>query len=145
MLLVSGAQQATKSAARRARRAGIFPASIPIAGRRRLRFDPVYQRVGISANFSPPIPPGEIVTKISTTANRWQFLALVEAGLSRHLRFFVGPVVSVLTGVYGIDKFVNYPVVGTTTLLWTTTPWPFRTKQLRERLRRWNSLSAWGT
>jgi hypothetical protein len=91
-------------------------ASIPIAGRLRLRFDPVYQRVGISANIIPQLnsPPREAVSKTSTTANRWQFPALVEAGLPRHLRFGVGPVVSLLTAVEGIDKFVN-PFLGTTT------------------------------
>jgi hypothetical protein len=94
-------------------------ASIPIAGRLRLRFDPAYQRIGISANIIPPLslPPGEEVTKISTTANRWQFPALVEADLFRHLRFGVGPVVSLLTGAYGIDKFVNYPFLGRTTYI----------------------------
>jgi len=91
-------------------------ASIPIAGRLRLRFDPVYQRVGISANFNPQLnsPPGEVVSKTSTTANRWQLPALVEAGLPRHLRLAVGPVVSLLTDAEGIDKFVN-PFLGTTT------------------------------
>jgi hypothetical protein len=42
---------------------------------------------------------GEVVAKTSTTANRWQLPALVEAGLFRHFRFGVGPVVSLLSGV----------------------------------------------
>lgn len=69
-------------------------ASIPIAWRLRLRFDPIYQRIGISnssytfdyqsAAVNSPI--GEVVSKASITANRWQVTGLIEAGFLRHLR-----------------------------------------------------------
>jgi len=96
-------------------------ASIPIVPRLRLRFDPVYQRVGISATSYFDVyqstvnsPLGEAVGKTSSTANRWQFPALVEAGLLRHFRFGVGPAVSLLTGAEGIAKSVD-PFSGTST------------------------------
>lgn len=75
-------------------------ASIPIAPRLRIRFDPVYQRVGISAasyidvyQYGVNSPLGEAVGKTSSTANRWQFPALVEAEPLRHFRFCMGPAV----------------------------------------------------
>ena len=86
-------------------------ASIPIARRLRLRFDPIYQRIGISnssytfdyqsAAVNSPI--GEVVSKASITANRWQVTGLIEAGFLRHLRFGIGPAVSLLTG-HGTDS-----------------------------------------
>jgi hypothetical protein len=68
-------------------------ASIPIARRLRIRFDPVYQRVGNGASshafeYQSTVnsPLGEVAFETSSTANRWQFPALVEAGLLWHLR-----------------------------------------------------------
>lgn len=97
-------------------------ASIPIAWRLRLRFDPIYQRIGISnssytfdyqsAAVNSPI--GEVVSKASITANRWQVTGLIEAGFLRHLRFGIGPAVSLLTGTEPIAKRVD-PFLGTST------------------------------
>jgi hypothetical protein len=96
-------------------------ASVPIAPRLRLRFDPVYQRVGISATSyideyqsGPNSPLGEAVNKRSSTADRWQFPVLVEAELPRHFRFGVGPAVSLLTGINGVGKVVD-PFTGIST------------------------------
>ena len=96
-------------------------ASTPIARRLRLRFDPVYQRVGISAasyifEYQSTVNSqlGEVVGKISSTANRWQFPAIIEVGLLRHLRFGVGPAVSLLTGTEATAKRVD-PFLGTST------------------------------
>jgi hypothetical protein len=96
-------------------------ASIPIAPRLRVRFDPVYQRVGISATYyydenqyGANSPLGEAVGKMSSTANRWQFPALVEAEPLRHFRFGMGPAVSLLTGTEGMAKLVD-PFSGTST------------------------------
>ena len=95
--------------------------SIPIAPRLRLRFDPVYQRVGISAasyafEYQSTVnsPLGEVVVKTSSTTNRWQFPALVEAELLRHFRFGIGPAVSLLTGTEGMAKRID-PFFGTST------------------------------
>lgn len=78
--------------------------SVPIAPRLRLRFDPTYQRIGLSDSgyeflyeTTANSPLFEEVGKTSATANRWQFPALVEARLLRHLYFGVGPAVSLLT------------------------------------------------
>ena len=86
-------------------------ASIPIAPRLRLRSDPVYQRVGISATsyafeYQSTVnsPLGEVVAKTSSTANRWQFPALIEARLLRHLHFGIGPAVSLLTAIGATTK-----------------------------------------
>ncbi len=97
-------------------------ASIPIARRLRLRFDPIYQRIGISnssytfdyqsAAVNSPI--GEVVSKASITANRWQVTGLIEAGFLWHLRFGIGPAVSLLTGTEPIAKRVD-PFLGTST------------------------------
>jgi len=92
-------------------------ASIPIAPRLRLRFDPVYQRVGIGAvsyGIEYRVTVGEVVVKTSSTANRWQFPALVEAELLRHFRFGIGPAVSLLTGTEGMAKVID-PFFGTST------------------------------
>jgi hypothetical protein len=96
-------------------------ASIQIARQLRLRFDPVYQRVGVSSTsyvfeYQSTVnsPLGEAVFETWRTANRWQLPAVVEAGLLRHLRFGVGPVVSLLTGVEGMSKRVD-PFLGTST------------------------------
>jgi len=96
-------------------------ASIPIAPRLRLRFDPVYQRVGISAasytfeyQSTVSSPLGEGVVETSSTANRWQFPTLVEAELLRHFRFGIGPAVSLLTGTEGMAKRID-PFFGTST------------------------------
>jgi hypothetical protein len=98
-------------------------ASIPITLRLRLRFDPVYQRVGITATsygfvYQSTVnsPLGEVLGRTSSTANRWQFPVLLEAGLLRHLRFGIGPSVSLLTGAEGIGKVVN-PFTGTSTYM----------------------------
>lgn len=96
-------------------------ASVTIAPRLRLRFDPVYQRVGISATSyieefqsGANSQVGEAMDKRSSTANRWQFPALVEAALPRHFRFGVGPAVSLLTGIKGVGRLVD-PFSGTST------------------------------
>ena len=97
-------------------------ASIQIARRLRLRFDPIYQRIGVSnssyvfeyQNASVNSPVGERVTKSSVTANRWQFPAMVEASFLRHLRFGLGPDVSLLTSMESISKTVD-PFLGTFT------------------------------
>jgi hypothetical protein len=97
-------------------------ASIPIARRLRLRFDPVYQRVGISASiygfeyqYGVNSPLVEVVGKTSSTANRWQFSALVEAEAFRHFRFGIGPAMSELTGTEGMGKIIN-PFSGTSAI-----------------------------
>ena len=102
-------------------------ASIPIARLLRLRFDPIYQRIGISnssytfdyqsAAVNSPI--GEVVSKASITANRWQVTGLIEAGFLRHLRFGIGPAVSLLTGTEPIAKRVD-PFLGTSTYVETS-------------------------
>ncbi len=96
-------------------------ASMPIARRLRLRFDPTYQRIGISASSygfvyesTANSPLSEVVSKTSSTANRWQFPVLVEAPLLRHLRFGIGPAVSLLTDAEGSTKVIN-PFSGTAT------------------------------
>ena len=96
-----------------------FSALVPITRRLDLRFDPIYQRIGISAvsygwvyQSTVNSPLGEVVGKTSSSANRWQIPALVEAGLLSHLRFGVGAVVSLLTNTEGMAKVVN-PFLGT--------------------------------
>jgi hypothetical protein len=78
--------------------------SVPIASRLRVRFDPTYQRIGLSDSSyeflyetTANSPIFEEVGKTSVTANRWQFPALIEARLLRHLNFGIGPAVSLLT------------------------------------------------
>ena len=94
-------------------------ASIPIAQRLRLRFDPACQRIGLNASSygfyesTASTPLGELVSKTSSTANRWQFPLLIEAGLLRHLQFGIGPAVSLLTATEETTKLVN-PFSGTT-------------------------------
>ena len=98
-------------------------ASVPIAPRLRLRFDPVYQRVGISAasyafEYQSGVnsPLGEAVSVTSSTADRWQFPVLVEAELLRHFRFGIGPAVSLLTRTEVVGKRID-PFFGTSTYL----------------------------
>ena len=95
--------------------------SVRIAPRLRLRFDPEYQRIGLTANsygleYETTVnsPLGEVVRKTSATADRWQIPLLVEAGLFRHLRFGVGPALSFLTDTKSIDTLVD-PFSGTST------------------------------
>jgi hypothetical protein len=79
--------------------------SVPIFRRMRLRLDPGYQRIGITETSVGQVlqggvgsPMGEVAVKYGTTANRWLIPILVEAELSRHLRFGIGPEFSVVTG-----------------------------------------------
>jgi len=85
-------------------------ASVPLTRRFRLRFDPTYQRIGVTGTSSTfaylttvNSPLIEIVSKTSTTANRWQLPLLFEAGVARHIRFGIGPAVSVLTDTLTLD------------------------------------------
>lgn len=77
-------------------------ASVPLTRRFRLRFDPTYQRIGFTASFD-----FAIVSKNSTTANRWQIPALLEAGVTRHVRFGIGSTVSVLTDTLTLSSISN--------------------------------------
>ena len=95
-------------------------ASVSIAQRLRLRFDPAYQRLGLNASSYTLVyestassPLGEVVGKTSSTANRWQFTLLIEAGLLQHLQLGIGPAVSLLTATEETTKLVN-PFSGTT-------------------------------
>jgi len=95
-------------------------ASIPVAKRLRLRFDPGYQRIGLNASSygfvyesTASSPLGEVVSKTSSTGNRWQFPVLIEARMLRHLRVGIGPAVSLLTATAETTKLVN-PFSGTT-------------------------------
>jgi|BarGraNGADG00212_1021973.scaffolds.fasta_scaffold54567_1 hypothetical protein len=85
--------------------------SVPIAPRLRVRFDPTYQRIGLSDSSyeflnetTANSPVDEVVGKTSATANRWQFPALIEARLLRHLHFGIGPAVSLLTAIGATTK-----------------------------------------
>ena len=96
-------------------------ASVPIAPRLRVRFDPTYQRIGLTDSSYEFVnettansPFGEVVGKTSATANRWQFPVLIEARLLRHLNFGIGPAVSLLTATGATTTTIN-PFSGTST------------------------------
>jgi hypothetical protein len=79
--------------------------SVPITLRLRVRFDPTYQRIGLSQTSYEFVhestansPLDEWIGKASATANRWQFPVLIQARLRRHVNLGIGPAASLLTG-----------------------------------------------
>lgn len=94
-------------------------ASIPLARRLSLHFEPAYQRIGITATTyafeyqtTVDSPLGEVVGQISSTANRWLFPVILEARILPHLQVGVGAAVSVLTSDQTTGKVVD-PFYGT--------------------------------
>jgi len=79
--------------------------SFPISRRIRLRFDPGYQRIGFTDTASSLVaqsgagsPLGVFTVRYGTAANRWLLPVGVERDLSRHIRFAIGPELSIVTG-----------------------------------------------
>jgi hypothetical protein len=88
--------------------------SFPMFGRLRLRFDPRYQRVGITETSTGRVlqggvgsPSGELVSKTGTTANRWLMPLLLERDLSRYIRLGIGPEFSVISGSHTVFESRN--------------------------------------
>lgn len=79
--------------------------SAAISTRLRVRFDPLYQRIGIDDSTYVGVYEkgvgsafGIAAGRYSTKSNRWQVPALLEAQLSPRLRLGIGPALSILTG-----------------------------------------------
>jgi hypothetical protein len=73
-------------------------ASIPIFQRLRLRLEPAYQRIGITTDAFIKSDFGENRIKQGIAANNWRLPVLLETGLARHVRFGIGPALSLVTG-----------------------------------------------
>lgn len=79
--------------------------SLPLVSRFRLRFDPKYQRVGITETASGEVfeggvgsPVGIVVSRTATTGDRWLVPVFLEQEISRHMRVGLGPQFSLITG-----------------------------------------------